>query len=313
MEKLAQKYGAPIGVTCLIVSALLWGGEYVVAKDVLDIVPANWCNAVRAFITAVFAFIIWHRHFKEAKLHDWIRGLICGALFGMGSALQLMGLETTNAGVNAFIASAYVVLVPFMVWAVERKCPAAKVFVSALIGISGVTIMSVTGFSTGNLHIGVGEILTLLSALGYGGAMVSADYFTEKTSVEFITACQFIMTAVIGLIFGLLIEDVPHVTMTVPIVLEFAYLVLFGTFVTQLLFTFGVKYASANQAGVIFPLESVSATVFGCLCLHEQLKAVQVIGGLLIIAAVVISSVSFGKSEGSQLADSPAQSDDTSA
>ena len=295
LAKLAEKHGSSIGVTCLIVSALLWGGEYVVAKDVLDVIPPNWSNAIRAFFTAVFAFIIWRKHFKEAKPMDWIRGLLCGLFFGMGSALQFMGLEMINAGVNAFIASAYVVMVPFMVWAVERKRPAGKVFISALVGISGVTIMSVTGFSTGSLHIGLGEILTLLSAIGYGGAMVTADYFTEKTSVEFITSCQFIMTCVIGLVFGLAMEDFPHVALTAPIVLEFIYLVLFGTFATQLLFTFGVKYASANQAGVIFPLESVSATVFGCLCLHEQLKAVQVIGGLLIIAAVVISNVSFGK------------------
>ena len=265
LEKLAGKHGSSIGVTCLIVSALLWGGEYVVAKDVLDVMPPNWSNAIRAFFTTVFAVIIWRKHFKEAELRDWIRGLVCGLFFGMGSALQFMGLEMINAGVNAFIASAYVVMVPFMVWAVDRKRPAGKVFISALVGISGVTIRSVTGFSTGSLHIGLGEILTLLSA--------------------------------IGLVFGLAMEEFPHVALTTPIVLEFIYLVLFGTFATQLLFTFGVKYASANQAGVIFPLESVSATVFGCLCLHEQLKAVQVIGGLLIIAAVVISNVSFGKSQ----------------
>ena len=301
LEKMVHKYGASVGVISLIVSAFLWGGEYVVAKDVLNIVEPNWCNAIRSFFTAVFAVIIWRKHFKKATLKDWKIGDICVGFFGMATALQIMGLELINAGINAFISSAYVVLVPFMVWAIDKKRPAGKVFVSALVGIIGVSIMSVTGLSSGKLSIGPGEILTLLSAIGYGGAIVSADYFTEKSGVEFITGCQFIFTFVIAIIFAFAIESPPNITVTAPIFFEFIYLIFFGTFITQLLFTFGVNHASANQAGVIFPLESVSATILGCVFLHEQLKAVQVIGGLLIIAAIVISNISLKKNKSSEV------------
>lgn len=296
LEKVLQKYGSPAGVLCLIIAALLWGGEYVVAKDILDILEPNWSNAIRTFFTSILAILIWRKDFRSASLQDWKRGTICGCLFGLAFALQIMGLELINAGINAFLSSAYIILVPFMVWIIEKTRPAGKVFISALVGIVGVSILSVTGFSTGHLSIGTGEILSLLSAIGYGGAIVSADYYTQKTSVEFITGCQFIFTFVIAMIFALIMEQPPSVTMTVPIFFEFIYLVIFGTFVTQLLFTVGVKYASANQAGVIFPLESVSATVLGCIFLHEELAAAQVIGGILIIAAIIISSVSFKKS-----------------
>ena len=66
---------------------------------------------------------------------------------------------------------------------------------------------------------------------------------------------------------------------------------------TQLLFTFGVKYASASQAGVIFPLESVSATVFGCIFLHEIMQGVQIAGSILILLSIIISSVEFKKND----------------
>lgn len=39
-----------------------------------------------------------------------------------------MGLELINTGVNAFISAAYVVIVPFMVWIIEKSRPAAKWF-----------------------------------------------------------------------------------------------------------------------------------------------------------------------------------------
>ncbi|MCI8647165.1 MAG: DMT family transporter [Firmicutes bacterium] len=295
-EDAGKKYGNSIGVICLILSALLWGSEYVVAKDVLNVMPANWSNVIRTFFTSIIALVLWRKQFKAATLQDWKRGFVCGGLFGIAFALQIMGLELINAGINAFISSAYVILVPFMVWMVDRKRPAGKVFISALIGVVGISILSVSGSSAGSLSIGTGEILSLLSAIGYGGAIVAVDYTTKKSSVEFITGCQFIFTCLIALVFALLMEDTPQLEVTASVVFEFLYLILFGTFATQLLFTFGMQYASANQAGVIFPLESVSATVLGCLLLHEQLRAVQVAGGILIIIAIIISNVSIKKS-----------------
>lgn len=295
LERLVKKYGNSAGVACIVIASLLWGGEFVVAKDVLDIIEPNWSNAIRTFFTSILAVIIWRKQFKEATLQDWKRGTLCGILFGLAFAFQIMGLEMVNAGINAFLSAAYIIVVPFMVWFIEKKRPANKIFLSAFIGIVGVSIMSVTGFSTGKLSIGPGEILSLLSALGYGGAIVSVDYFTKKTSTEFITGCQFIYTFIIAMIFALVMESPPAIAVTAPVILEFIYLIILGTFITQLLFTIGVKYASANQAGVIFPLESVSATILGCIFLHEQLKATQIAGGILIVAAIIIINVSFEK------------------
>lgn len=284
-----------LGVLLLIISSLLWGGEFVVAKDVLNVLDPNWSNAIRTFFTSVLALIIWRKHFKAATLQDWKRGTICGVMFGGAFALQIMGLELINAGINAFLSAAYIIIIPFVVWIIEKTRPAGKVFISAVIGIIGVAIMSVTGLSSGELSIGTGEILSLLSAIGYGGAIVSADYYTQKSSVEFITGCQFIFTFVIAMICAFIMEDLPSITLTVPVVLEFIYLIVFGTFITQLLFTMGMKYASANQAGVIYPLESVSAAVLGCIFLGERLAPIQISGAVMIVAAIIINNISFKK------------------
>ncbi len=297
LDRLAQKHGAAIGVTSLVIAALLWGGEYVVAKDVLSIMPPNWINVIRTFFTSLIAIVIWRKQFKNASASDWKRGAVCGIAFGLGYALQTMGLEMINAGISAFISSAYVIVVPFMVWFVSKVKPGNKIFLSAVIGIVGISIMSVTGFSTGRLAIGMGELLSLLSALAYAVAMVALDSYTEKTSVEFLTGTQFIFSFAVAVIFALAMEQPPAVQLDGVLIAEFIYLILLGTFATQLLFTFGIKYASANQAGIIFPLESVSATLFGCLFLHEKLETVHIIGGIMIIAAIIISSVDFKKEE----------------
>lgn len=297
LEKLAEKYGNPIGVACLVISALLWGGEYVVAKDVYNVISPNWSNVIRTLPIVIGCLIIWREHFRNAKPADWKRGAVCGILFGLGYAVQSIGLSMINAGLSAFISSAYIIMVPFMVWIVSKIRPAAKVFVSAVIGITGVFIMSVTGVFDGELSIGLGEVLSIASAIGYGGAMVALDIYTEKSSVEFLTANQFIYMLIASLVFALLMEEPPALLQVMDggIVLEFLYMILLGTFATQLLFTFGMKYATASQGGVIFPLESVSATLFGCIFLGEKLDWTYILGGVLLVAAIIISSVEFPK------------------
>ena len=280
-----------MGVVLLIIAAMLWGGEYAVAKDVLDVLPPNWINMVRTAAASVIAIIVWRKDFKTATAKDWGRGAIVGMFFGLGFATQTMGLETVNAGINAFLSSAYVILVPFFVWIVFRKRPYRNVFIAAAIGIIGISTMSVSGFSTGQLSIGMGEILSLVSAVFYGCAMVALDAFTEKTKPGFLTGTQFIFSFAVSAIFALIMEQPPVIDVDGVIVAEFIYLVFLGTFATQLLFTFGLKYATATQASVIFPLESVSATALGCIFLGEVLEVVHIIGGVLLVAAIIISSL----------------------
>ena len=291
VDKLTDKKANLIGVIVLVIAAMLWGGEYAVAKDVLDVMPPNWINMIRTAIASIIGIIVWRKDFKAATLKDWGRGAIVGVFFGLGFATQTMGLETVNAGINAFLSSAYVILVPFMVWGVLKERPHRNVFIAAVIGIFGISIMSVTGFSTGELSIGMGEILSLVSAIFYACAMIALDLFTEKTSVGFLTGSQFIFTFLVAAGFAFTMETMPAVEVNGVIIAEFIYLIFFGTFATQLLFTFGLKYASATQAGVIFPLESVSATVLGCLFLGEVLEGVHIIGGILLVVAIVISSI----------------------
>lgn len=294
-EKLGAKYGSAAGVVCLITASLLWGAEFAIAKDVLAQITPNWINAIRMFFTSLAAVVLWRKQFKQASLQDWKRGAVCGVLFGLGFALQVMGLDMVNTGINAFLSSAYVILVPFMSWFILKIRPKCKVFIGAAVGITGIITMSVTGFSGEGLSIGLGETLSLLSALGYGSAMVALDICTEKTNSEFLTGAQFIFSFIVAIIFAVVLEPVPSPAINTTIIIEFIYLIVLGTFATQILFTFGIKYASANHAGIIFPLESVSATILGCLWLGETLETVHIIGAVLIIAAIIISSVEFNR------------------
>ena len=138
-NKLDAKKTSLIGVIALVIAAFLWGGEFVIAKHVLDVIPPNWLNMIRTSAAAVIGIIVWRKEFKAATAKDWGRGAIVGIFFGLGFAVQTMGLESVNAGINAFLSAAYVMLVPFMSWIVLKARPHRNVFIAAVIGIVGIS------------------------------------------------------------------------------------------------------------------------------------------------------------------------------
>lgn len=296
-EEPVKKYGASIGITALITAALLWGCEYVAAKDVLNTVGPNWINLIKNGSAAVIALAVWRNDFKTAKCEDWIRAVIRGVFLGVGDALQIMGLELVNAGINAFISVSYVVMIPFIIWIIEKTRPACNVLLSAGIAMAGIMAMSVTGIAACGLSIGKGELFSFMSALCYAGAIVTADYFTRKTSVSLMTGIQFIVSfAIAGIMVALLNEPAPLMsTLSAVTIIEFIYMIVFSTFLTRFLFTFGIKYTSASQAGIVSPLESVSAALLGCVVLHEVMNRMQIAGCVLVLISIIISSVDFRK------------------
>ena len=89
----------------------------------LDYLPPNWINAFR-FITAALIMIpLFYRKLRLMNRQEIIGGTILGVFMFGGFTLQTIGIQYTTAGKSGFITSTYVVMVPFLVWALRRKFP----------------------------------------------------------------------------------------------------------------------------------------------------------------------------------------------
>lgn len=286
-ESIEQNRLKQYGTIALIMSALLWGGEFVVEKDVLSCVEPNWSNAIRFFISSIFCLVVWRKEFRQASFLEWKKGIISGGLMGLGFAFQTMGLEYIGAGVNAFLSAAYVLVIPFLLWVAKKSRPVILVFVSAVLAIIGVLFMSASDMSFGEMQLGKGEILTLIGSVCYAGGIVSVDCYAADMDSKLMAGIQFIVTFVISIVFALCFERIPQ-DFSGKLAAEFIYLIVFSSLLAQLLFTYGMKYVSSGKAGIIFLLESVSALFLGDVFLSEKILITHIIGGILIISAIVL-------------------------
>ena len=279
----------------LIIAAVLWGAEFVVTKDIIEFIPANWTNVVRFAVSAVIALFLWRREFAAATRDDWKKGLVSGIIMGLGFAFQIIGLNSIEAGENAFLSSVYVIVIPFILWVIMRTRPPMITWLCVLIAMTGILLVSATGHSLAQIHMGFGEVMTIIGAVCYAGGIVATDFFAKEVDEKLLAGIQFIAALAVSLAFALLFEKPPSV-FSLKIGLEFIYIVLLGGFVPHILFTFGMKYTPSTRASMIFLLESVVALFAGMIFLSEKVYFINFVGCALIILSIVLQNL-FGEKQ----------------
>jgi drug/metabolite transporter (DMT)-like permease len=112
----------------------------------------------------------------------------------------------------------------------------------------------------------------------------------QKMDVFVFSAGQFLVCGVIHLVVSLFIEPV-----TLPALrASWMPLLYAGLLSVALGFTFqavGQKKAPSSDAALILSLEAVFAAIAGVVLLNESLNTVQVIGCIIILAAILLAQL----------------------
>ncbi len=273
-----------IGTTGLILATFFWGAEFVVEKDVLALISPNYSNAIRFGSASIICTFFLFQKVKKIKIQDIINGSITGIFMGVGFAFQTMGLSTIGAGENALICSAYILIIPLAEWAIFKDYPGNHTFFCAVLVLIGVYLVTYDP-DINSFSFDAGELLTLISAFFYTGAIISINYFSSKTDPAILTLIQFYTTTFIALFLALLIEKRP-VQFNGLLIVEFIYLIIFATIGAQMLMNFCIKYVSSSAAGMIFSTEFLFAIVLGVIFLKEKTGLLFWIGAALMLGAI---------------------------
>src|ERR1700693_3266686 len=105
----------------LLFCSLVWGGTFIVVKDVLADVSIFTYIAVRFALAAFVMAILFWKSLRELNRHTISAGIQIGLFMFGGYAFQTTGLKFTTASKAAFITGSSVVLVPVFLAAFGRR------------------------------------------------------------------------------------------------------------------------------------------------------------------------------------------------
>lgn len=171
-----------------------------------------------------------------------------------------------------------------MTWALMRKRPTPYNWVAAVMCIGGIGLISLSG----DLSIGRGEWLTLLSGLLYALHIMALSRYGESDDPIALTIAQFIVTAALAWVFTLLVEPgtpLPPANIWPSLL----YLTVLATCVTLVCQSVGQSLTPPSQSAILLSLESVFAVFFSLLMGREALTLQLGCGFALVFASVIVS------------------------
>ena len=275
----------------LFSAALIWGTSFFIMKNTLDVMPVFFLLAIRfTAAAALLSLAAWKRWKDFSPDYLW-RGAVIGGFLFLAYSVQTFGLTLTTPSKNAFLTSVYCVIVPFLTWAVVKTRPDRYNIAAALLCVTGVGLVSLTG---GELTLNAGDLLTLCCALLYASHIVAVAKVSPGKDITLLTVFQFAFAALYAWICGACTETFPSAALADPAVLwPMAYLCVMATTVTLLFQNIGMIWSDPASASVILSLESVFGVLFSVIFYGDPVTAPLLIGFALIFVAVVCSETKF--------------------
>lgn len=286
----------------LMLAALIWGSAFVAQSVGMEYIGPFTFNAVRSFLgSLVLLPVIWFMNRgkgTEAEMSDREKtakrlekktllkgGLICGVILTCASLLQQIGLVYTSAGKAGFITAMYILLVPILGLFLKRKV-GVKTWIGVALAVIGMYLLCITsGFS-----IAYGDFLVLLCALAFSFHIMVIDYFSPKVDGVKLSCIQFFVCGVLSSIPMVLFEQ-PQVGEILTAWMPIAYAGVLSSGVAYTLQIITQKHLNPTVASLLMSLESVFAVLTGWVVLHERLSTRELLGCVLMFAAIILAQL----------------------
>lgn len=280
------------GVIALSGATVIWGSAFIAQSVGMDKIGPFTFQAVRCFLAVVFLFPasalfskgkpFW-KSWADPAL--WRSGVICGLALFAASSLQQIGLVYTDAGKAGFLTAMYIVFVPFLGLFLGQR-PGRNALLSLIPAIVGLYLLSCTSVS----GINKGDVLLLLCAVAFSVQILLIDRHCAGLDGLKLNCIQALVAAVLSVPWALLTETV-DASRIASCWLPLGYAGVLSMGVAYTLQIVGQKRVAPSAAALLMSLESVFAALFGWLLLHETMTGAEVLGCLLVFAAVVISQL----------------------
>lgn len=288
------------GNLLLLLTAVIWGSAFVAQSAGMDYVQPFTYNGIRTVLggLVLIPVVLLSRRLtpenkriapETQKIIDRssVRaGLICGIFLCIASNFQQFGVSMTTAGKAGFITALYIVIVPLLGIFVHKKIPGIT-WICVGIAVVGFYLLCVKeGFS-----ISTGDLLVLCCAFFFSLHIMAIDRFTSVQVDGVLVSCvQFLTAGLLSMLLMVIFEtpvwaDIWNAKWTIL----YAGILSCGAGYT--LQIFGQRDTDPTVATLIMSLESVFAVLSGWLILHEQLSLKELLGCILVFAAVLLAQI----------------------
>jgi drug/metabolite transporter (DMT)-like permease len=287
-------YGArsPAVDAMLLGTVLLWALNITVTRYMIVSGWAPLAYGTVRYLFAIGLFVIY-TYRREGSLRiarsDIKLVLVAGLLIFANQVCFVYSLKLTTASTVALLFGATPMFIGVVSVAIGIERLGRQFWIGALITVVGVALIA---FASGQVDAsGVGIGLGICTAATWGCYTVAIAPLMRRYSPFRISALVLSVGWLPLAAFGAPQLAAQHFAFPWTVWLGFAYAVVGPLFLTNILWFTAISRVGPSRASLFANLEPVFAVFFALLLLSESLSVLEVIGGGLIFAGIVLERV----------------------
>lgn len=271
----------------LILGTAFWGVSFAYVKvGVADGSPFVFLTYKFALAALALA-VLFAKRFRRLNWNTIVAGTLIGLPLLFGNVFQTIGLQHTSVTNTAFITGLDVLLIPLFKWSIFGKRVKGRIWVSCSVALLGLYLI----VAKYGLHLNTGDIWVMACAVFFACYVMTVGYFSHRFDAMLTVTVAMIVCS-LGSGLGALFDE--H-AIWVPTEAAFWE----GVVITGLLGTaymYGIqssaqKYLEEEKVALTYLCEPIFAAIAGMVMLGESLGVRTVVGGALILSALIIAEL----------------------
>jgi drug/metabolite transporter, DME family len=280
------------GMLLIALAAVSWGTVGVVVKSLyesttLSPISVGFYRLALSVPALLLALSFLGKQAGTIKRKDIPVIVLLGAMLAGYQLCYFAAIPRVGVAVATLVTlctAPVIVALLSLIFLRERLEP--TIIVALIIAIVGTVLL--VGIQPANeTRIFSGILLALGSATGYALVALTSRRLSNYHPLQPV-AFGFTVGALVLLPFAL--SNGLTTSLEVSSWLRLLYLGLIPTALAYVLFTSGMRTTKATVATIVTLLEPFTAVILAFILFHEQLSATAIIGGLLLVTAIVLLS-----------------------
>ncbi len=283
----------------LVSVVVVWGSTFVLVKTaLLDISPLLF-NLFRMALAFLVLAIVYRRHFRRMRPPVIVAGSIVGLALALGYQFQTAGLHLTTPSKSAFITGMVVVIVPILAVIPGLRPPTSTLprwnaWLGAIVAFAGIVLLTAPPGQPVSLqafrHINLGDLLTLVCALGFALQVIALAHFSPRFPFEQLALIQI---GVCTLVMAVSLPLAGHLYLrfNTPVIAALAITSILATALAFTVLSYAQRILPATNTALILALEPVFAWLTSFLFLGQSLQGRPLAGALLVLAGIALTEI----------------------
>lgn len=276
-------------------AVVLWSASFIATKLAYETFAPIQLAAVRTLF-AVILFWFMRKitsNNEQIQKEDRMRIALSG-FFGITLyfAIENIGVSMTSSSNSALIVASFPAVTTLLEFFIYHSKPNIKKVLGIILAIIGVAVLTQINVD-GNSKSMLGNIILIGAGIVWAFYNFITRDLTNKYSAMTLTYYQMLA----GFIFFLPFVIIEGKTWRMPTMTSASALIYLSvgcSIVAFLLYNLGLRKLSASISVSLMNLVPVLGLIFSILILHESVSTVQILGGVIVIIGVILSSIQKG-------------------